>query len=75
MLYENGQKFSTYDVDNDGYVGSCASVYKCGSWFGAGLFDPCGETHLMAASQFFRFYNPATSATMSLSAVEVLLLC
>ena len=75
MLYENGKQFSTYDVDNDGYVGSCASLYNCGSWFGSGSFDPCGETHLMVGSQFFRFYNPVTSAGMYLNAVEVRLLC
>ena len=34
MTYHNGQQFSTYDADHDGWVGgNCARMYGGGFWF------------------------------------------
>ena len=35
MQYHNGMKFSTRDVDNDLYVGSCAIDHGTGNWYNA----------------------------------------
>ncbi|KAH8404472.1 hypothetical protein KR222_006105, partial [Zaprionus bogoriensis] len=35
LRYSEGQKFSTFDSDNDGWVGDCAKEYHGGWWYGA----------------------------------------
>ncbi|CAG2213123.1 Angiopoietin-related protein 1,Ficolin-1-A,Angiopoietin-1,Fibrinogen C domain-containing protein 1,Ryncolin-1,Angiopoietin-related protein 7,Fibrinogen C domain-containing protein 1-B,Fibrinogen-like protein 1,Ficolin-1,Ficolin-1-B,Angiopoietin-4,Tenascin-R,Ryncolin-2,Fibrinogen C domain-containing protein 1-A,Microfibril-associated glycoprotein 4,Fibrinogen-like protein A,Ryncolin-3,Angiopoietin-2,Ficolin-2,Fibrinogen alpha chain,Tenascin,Angiopoietin-related protein 2,Techylectin-5A,Ryncolin-4,Techylecti len=38
MIIHNGQKFSTYDKDNDVYPGNCAQIYK-GAWWYSSCVD------------------------------------
>ena len=39
--YHSGNKFSTYDRDNDMYVASCAELFRAGWWF-----NNCGRVHI-----------------------------
>ena len=70
MEYHNGRQFSTYDADNDGWVGdNCASVFGGGFWFG----DGCGPVGITTTGDFFEW--PTSTSYMHLNVVEVSLLC
>ena len=71
MTYHNGQQFSTYDADHDGWVGgNCARMYGGGFWFNNG----CNGSHITTSttSGDFMWY---VNGVMSLKTVKVSLLC
>ena len=72
MVLSNGQQFSTYDVDHDGWPqGSCASETGGGFWFGYCAYARI--TTSTSSKDFVWFYN--STAVMNLNAVQVRLIC
>jgi len=74
MVKSNGQKFTTYDSDNDAWAGgNCAKAVRGGWWL-----ENCGSSLITASSTNFAWAayssNPIIT-TYSLNSVEVRLLC
>ena len=57
MGYQNGNQFSTYDVDNDKYSGNCAGSYKGGWWYNNCLYANLNGKNGVKSSQGIRWKN------------------
>ena len=61
LKYHNRQKFSTFDSDNDNYIGHCASTHFGGWWS-----DDCYHTHLNGK------YYTAGKIAIGMSSINIL---
>ena len=70
LASRQGQKFSTYDYDNDADSSTnCANYIGCGFWFGTETLGgvACGFTNLNANLGYFQWYESSVSKTLSRS--------
>ena len=70
MAYHNGQQFTTYDADHDGWHGNCAYLFGGGFWYGE-----CADAQITASATSDIFAWTTSTGYMNLNAVEVSLLC
>ena len=72
MKYSNGQQFSTYDADHDGWLfgGNCAIFYGGGFWY-----DWCSVAYVTTSTTSYDFGLYTSTGWMYLNVVEVSLLC
>ena len=67
MAYYNGQQFTTYDADHDGWSGNCAWDHGGGFWYAS-----CASA-LITTSSYFAW--PTPTVWLYMNVVEVSLLC